>query len=139
MLETVGAQSWHIICCGGEFCGGKFSFDNDFTENYDVYINKRYHGRHVYNIKRQYAELKYLKESLPLGEVIILEDFAENFQMKHQREVMAAHWSHDTVTLFTAVVYNRSGTGDLEHKSYYYIRTQFYTPKRIEIKIVSLR
>lgn len=75
-------------------------------------------GRHVYNIKRQYAELKYLKESLPLGEVIIHKDFAENFQMKHQREVMAAHWSNDTVTLFTAVVYYRSGTGDLEHKSY---------------------
>ena len=31
------------FCCGGEFCGGKFSFDNDFTENYDVYINKIYH------------------------------------------------------------------------------------------------
>ncbi|KAK2548197.1 hypothetical protein P5673_031662 [Acropora cervicornis] len=75
-------------------------------------------GRHVYNIKRQYAEFKYLKESLQLGEVIIHEDFAENFQMKHQREVMAAHWSNDTVTLFTAVVYYRSGTGDLEHKSY---------------------
>ena len=75
-------------------------------------------GRHVYNIKRQYAELKYLKESLQLGEVIIHEDFAENFQMKHQREVMAAHWSNDTVTLFTAVVYYRSGTGGLEHKSY---------------------
>ena len=38
--------------------------------------------------------------------------------MKHQREVMAAHWSNDTVTLFTAVVYYRSGTGDLEHKPY---------------------
>ena len=75
-------------------------------------------GRHVYNIKRQYAELKYLKESLQLGEVIIHEDFAENFQMKHQREVMAAHWSNDTVTLFTAVVYYRSGDGDLKHKSY---------------------
>ena len=30
------------FCCGGEFCGGKVS-DNDFPENYDVYINKRYH------------------------------------------------------------------------------------------------
>ena len=75
-------------------------------------------GRHVYNIKRQYAELKYLKESLQLGEVIIHKDFAENFQMKQQREVMAAHWSNDTVTLYTAVLYYRSGTGDLEHKSY---------------------
>ena len=75
-------------------------------------------GRHVYNIRRQFAELKYLKENLQIGEVIIHEDFAENFQMKHQREVMAAHWSNDTVTLFTAVVYYRSGKGDLEHKCY---------------------
>ena len=66
-------------------------------------------GRHVYNIRRQFAELKYLKENFQMGEVIIHEDFAENFQMKHQREVMAAHWSNDTVTLFTAVVYYRGG------------------------------
>ena len=31
------------FCCGGEFCGGKVSFDNDFTEKYDVYIDKRCH------------------------------------------------------------------------------------------------
>ena len=37
------------FCCGGEFCGGKFSFDNDFTENYDVYINKRYHFYHKFS------------------------------------------------------------------------------------------
>ena len=83
-------------------------------------------GRHVCNIKRQYAELKYLKESLQLGEVIIHEDFAENVQMKHQREVMAAHWSNDAVTLFTAVAYYRSGTGDLEHKSYAVISEMTY-------------
>lgn len=87
-------------------------------------------GRHVYNIKRQYAELKYLKESLQLGEVIIHEDFAENFQIKHQREVMAAHWSNDTVTLFTAVVYYRSGKGDLEHKSYAVISDDLHHDKQ---------
>ena len=37
--------------------------------------------------------------------------------VKHQREAMAAHWSNDTVTLFTAVVYYRGGEGDLEHNS----------------------
>ena len=31
---------------------------------------------------------------------------------------MAAHWWNDTVTLFTAVVYYRSGKGDLEHTCY---------------------
>lgn len=51
-----------------------------------------------------------------MGEVIIHEDFSQNFQMKHQREAMAAHWSNDTITLFTEVVYNSGG--DLEHKSF---------------------
>jgi hypothetical protein len=48
-------------------------------------------GRHVYNIRRQFEELKYLKENLPHGEIISQEDFAENFQVKHQREIIAAH------------------------------------------------
>ena len=58
-------------------------------------------GRQVHNIERQFAELKYLKENLQMGEVIIHEDFAENFQMKYQRQVMAAHWSNDTVFALT--------------------------------------
>ena len=36
------------------------------------------------------------------GEVIIHEDFAENFQLKHQNEIMAAQWSNESVTIFTA-------------------------------------
>lgn len=62
-------------------------------------------ARHVYNIKRQFNELKYLKENLSDGEIIIQEDFAENLQIKYQQEIMAAHWSNDSVTLFPAVVY----------------------------------
>ena len=38
--------------------------------------------------------------------------------MKHQREVMTAHWSNDTVTLLMAAVYYRGSQGDLEHKSF---------------------
>ena len=75
-------------------------------------------GRHVYNIRRQFKELKHLKENLQQGEVIIHEDFSENFQLKHQREVMAAHWSNEMATLFTAVVYYIAGNGELTHQSY---------------------
>ena len=32
-------------------------------------------GRHVYNIRRQFKELKHLKENLEQGDVIIHEDF----------------------------------------------------------------
>lgn len=40
-------------------------------------------GRYVYNVRRQFQELRHLKDCLPTGEVIIHENFAENFQLKH--------------------------------------------------------
>lgn len=40
-------------------------------------------GKHVYNIRRQFKELKHLKDNLEQGEVIIPEDFSENFPFKH--------------------------------------------------------
>ena len=60
-------------------------------------------GRHVYNVRRQSQELRHLKDCLPAGEFIIHEDFAGNFKLKHQNEIMAAHWSNESVTIFTAV------------------------------------
>ena len=47
-----------------------------------------------------------------------MKNFSENFQLKHQREVMAAHWSTEMVTFFTAVVYYRADDGELNHQSY---------------------
>ena len=38
--------------------------------------------------------------------------------MKHQREIMAAHWSYEMVSLSTAVVYFRDAQGNLQHISY---------------------
>ena len=40
-------------------------------------------SRHVYNVRRQFKELKYLKKNLPNDEIIIHEDFSENFKVKH--------------------------------------------------------
>lgn len=71
-------------------------------------------ARHVYNVKRQFNELKYLKENLPEEEIIIQEDFAENFHIKQQQEIMAAHWSNDLVIVSTAVVYHKDERGGLK-------------------------
>ena len=57
-------------------------------------------GRHVYNIRWQFKELGHLKDSLEQGEAIVHEGVSENFQ----RVVMAAHWSNEMATLFTAVI-----------------------------------
>ena len=74
--------------------------------------------RHVCNVRRQFQELRHLTDCLPAGEVIIHEDFADNFQLKHQNEIMAAHWSNESVTIFTAVAYFRNTKeGAIEHAS----------------------
>ena len=83
-------------------------------------------SRHLYNIRRQYRELKFLKEHLKKGQVITHEDFSENFQIKHQNEIMAAHWLTNGVTIFTVIVYYRAdGEGSqLEHLSYAFVSDQ---------------
>ena len=60
---------------------------------------------HLYNIKRQYSDLKHLKENLKKEEIIVHEDFAENFQIKQQNEIIAAHWQNDSVSIFPIIVY----------------------------------
>ena len=73
-------------------------------------------SRHVYNVRRQFQELKYLKENLKDDE-ITHEDFSENFQLKQQREVMESHWSNENVTVFTPVVHFKEDV-ELRHSSY---------------------
>ena len=59
---------------------------------------------HVYNIKRQHQAMQKDKEDLGPGDVILQMDFAENYAVKHQNEVMAAHWEPSKgVTIFLHV------------------------------------
>ena len=74
-------------------------------------------SRHVYNVWRQHAELKDLKRRLQPGKIIIHEDFSENYSLKHQGEIQSAHWSNDSCTIFTAVVYYSEGE-ELKHFNY---------------------
>ena len=45
------------------------------------------------------------KENLGDGEVIISEDFSENYSLKHQNEIMSAHWTQEQVSLFCDTVH----------------------------------
>ncbi|GBO13703.1 Protein phosphatase 1D [Araneus ventricosus] len=72
---------------------------------------------HVYTAQKQLAEFKYLKENLKVGHIIIHEDFAENFTIRLQGEIMATHWNSTQVTLYTCIVYYRNNE-KLEHKNY---------------------
>ena len=48
-------------------------------------------ARHVHDARRQHREMKLLKETLAPGEIIIHEDFSENYALTQQREIMEAH------------------------------------------------
>ena len=64
-------------------------------------------SRHVYDMKRQHFELRHLKNTLPRGSIILQVDFAESYALKHQREIMSAHWANSSVTIYTGMVYVR--------------------------------
>lgn len=49
-------------------------------------------GKHVYNIRHQYAALRGLKENLSEDEVVLHIDFAENFLCKYSSEIQAVHF-----------------------------------------------
>lgn len=87
-------------------------------------------SRHVYDSKCQHRELRHLKENLPEGEVIIHEDFSENYSIKQQREIMSAHWASNTVTIFTVMVYYRETAGELKFKSYAIVSDDLSHDKR---------
>jgi len=68
-------------------------------------------------VKRHHTELKCLKESLAANHIIMQEDSAENYTLRQQNEIMAAHWAPQRVTLFTAVVYYKENN-ELKNISY---------------------
>ena len=56
------------------------------------------------NIVQLHA-FKCAKKYLKAGKIIISEDFSENYSLKHQCEIMSAHWSQDKLSLFCATVH----------------------------------
>lgn len=85
----------------------------------ELYSQLETFSRHMYDAKRQHVELRLLKDTLKPGQIIIHEDFAENFQLKQQNEIMQAHWSSNSVTIFTAIVYYKlTMNGELQHESF---------------------
>lgn len=66
--------------------------------------------RHSFLAKVQLQQIKDLKTKLGESEAIMQEDFSENFCIKQQDEIMSAHWVTESVTLFTAVIYQSGGS-----------------------------
>lgn len=63
---------------------------------------------HVFNMKHQSQAFRLQKQTLTDKHIILQTDFAENYAVKHQKEVMAAHWmpsTGETVTIYTAIAH----------------------------------
>ena len=65
--------------------------------------------------------MRVKKESLKTNEVIVLGDFAENYQFLMQDEIQSYHWSKEYCTLHPLVVYCIDGDGNIQHNSLCFI------------------
>ena len=73
--------------------------------------------KHQFIAKHQINAIKSLKSSLSHDEILVQEDFSENYNIKHLDEIMSAHWQTSKsgeesplptqVALFTAIVYKK--------------------------------
>ena len=62
----------------------------------------------MFNIYRQFSELKYLKRNLKSDENILSVDFFHNYQNKELYEIQSAFFGHEAFTVFTGVCYHHS-------------------------------
>ena len=72
---------------------------------------------HSYLAKCQARYLKSKKINLTVYEVIVLVDFAENYNFIIQDEIQSYHWSKNHCTLHPIVVYLLDSEGKLKHDS----------------------
>ena len=77
---------------------------------------------HSERIFTQYREIKKLKETLKIGELLIYMDFSENYLIKAaDRAVQGSYWNTEFVTLHPICVYWRGEDGELHHQSFCYV------------------
>lgn len=77
---------------------------------------------HDFICKQQYDFLRQKKESLKLGELIVIQDFAENYAFVVQNAAQAFHWNNNQATIYPVVVYYRDKHKD-ELKNINYVIT----------------
>lgn len=62
---------------------------------------------HLFSANWQSAQLKKLKDTLPLGTVLMILDFGENFTTLFQDEIKSAHFAKCQITIHPVIVYYR--------------------------------
>ena len=72
-------------------------------------------------MKAQARYVKSKKESLSENEVMVLEDFTENYQYLIQDEIQSFHWSKEYCLLHPLVIYYKDADGTLRQYSLCFI------------------
>ena len=62
---------------------------------------------HVYIKREQSKFFEQLKEEVSDKEIVLQVDYAENFNLKEQDEIQAAHWNTIPLIIFTAFVWSK--------------------------------
>ena len=78
-------------------------------------------AKHLSLAKCQANFLRAKKESQKANEVIVLGDFAENYQFLVKDEIQSYHWSKEYCTLHPLMVYFIHNDGNIQHNSLCFI------------------
>ena len=73
---------------------------------------------HPDRIKKQYRNLKILKDTLPENNAIMQMDFTDNYRCQCNEEVQSAYFDGPQVTMHPIVVYARNEAGEVKPSSY---------------------
>ncbi len=91
---------------------------------------------HSFNVATQYAEVKKLKENLPLNHCLIQMDFAENYYCQEHSEIQSGYFGEKVgVMLHPCVIYYNSVKG-LIHKSVVFISSRAVHDKYMVFAII---
>ncbi len=117
--ETVKWVRWEDL--GGRPIKTESMLSINYAESQVNTLLSQYKA-HCFIKDEQSSWFKTSKNSIPLGQAVIQVDFAENYAAVSQDEVQSAHWSHQQVTIFTAVAWMSNGlqsfvvvSDDLQH------------------------
>jgi hypothetical protein len=77
--------------------------------------------QHVDRVRHQYRSAAELKAKLPINEVVVQMDFAENFACQTADEIQSAYWNCTNVTLHPVVAHRKLTNGIIEHSNYVFV------------------
>ena len=73
--------------------------------------------RHIFIKRQQHAFYNSLKENMGVGELLMHDDYSENYVNNQQEEIQSAYFGHSTFSIFTACCYLKGEDGKLVNEN----------------------